>query len=56
MNAVTSIDDSWKVVDEWWRGAGQMIARMYFTLVLENGQRVTVFQDLANGGWYRQAG
>ena len=32
--AVASIDDRWKVVDEWWRGPGQQIARMYYSLVL----------------------
>ena len=27
---------------------------MYYTLELESGSRVTVFQDLSDGVWYRQ--
>lgn len=53
--AVASVDDRWKVVDEWWRGPGQQIARMYYSLVLENGQRATIFHDLSSEAWYRQS-
>ena len=50
---VTSIEDVWEIVDEWWRTAP--IARRYYRLVVEGGPRVTVFRDLLNGLWYRQA-
>jgi len=53
--AVTIVDDRWKVVDEWWRGENQQITRMYYSLVLENGQRTTAFHDFSGGAWYRQA-
>ena len=51
---VTSIEDVWEIVDEWWRTAP--IARRYYRLIVEGGPRVTVFRDLLNGLWYRQAG
>ena len=51
---VTSIEDVWEIVDEWWRTAP--VARRYYSLVVESGPRVTVFRDLLNGLWYRQAG
>jgi hypothetical protein len=53
--AVAVVDDRWKVVDEWWRGESQQIARMYYSLVLANGQRATVFHDFIGRAWYRQA-
>lgn len=53
--AVASVDDSWKVVDEWWRGPDQQIARMYYSIVLESGQRTTLFSDSARNAWFRQA-
>ena len=52
---VATVDDRWKVVDEWWRGPDQHIARMYYSLVLENGQRATIFHDFGSEAWYRQA-
>lgn len=53
--AVAAVDDGWKVIDEWWRGADQQIARMYYSVVLENGQRTTLFNDFARNAWFRQA-
>ncbi|NLT24691.1 MAG: hypothetical protein GXX82_16735 [Syntrophorhabdus sp.] len=41
----------WRVDDTWWQ---RPVARMYYTLELESGSRVTVFQDLSDGVWYRQ--
>ena len=54
MSAVASIEDRWRIDDEWWRE--KPISRMYFDCVLEEGQRVAVFQDLMEGKWYRQQG
>ena len=53
--AVATVADRWKVVDEWWRGPDQHIARMYYSLVLDNGQRATIFHDFGSQAWYRQA-
>ena len=52
---VISIEDFWKINDEWWRGEEQEIERVYFDLVLESSQRLTVFHDLVRDEWFRQA-
>ncbi len=52
---VVSIEDFWKINDEWWRGEEQEIERVYFDLVLQSSQRLTVFHDLVNDEWFRQA-
>jgi hypothetical protein len=52
---VAAVDDRWKVVDEWWRGPDQQIARMYYSLVLSSGQRLTIFHDFGSAAWFRQA-
>ncbi len=49
---VAAIDDVWEITDEWWRA--DPIARRYYRCVAEDGAIVTVFRDLAGGGWYRQ--
>jgi hypothetical protein len=48
---VSSIEDRWRIDDEWWR---KEISRMYFDVILEDGQRLTVFHDLIADGWYLQ--
>jgi len=48
---VREIVNVWRVDDAWWQ---KPVARMYYTLELEGGSRVTVFQDLPAGTWYRQ--
>ena len=48
---VKDVVNMWRIDEEWWR---KPISRLYFLLQLENGARVTVFNDLSNGGWYRQ--
>lgn len=49
---VVEILDRWRIDDEWWRPAP--ISRMYFRVVLEGGQVLTIFHDLIGGGWYLQ--
>ncbi len=51
---VASVEDRWRIDDEWWREGP--ISRMYFECILENGRLITVFQDLVTGVWYRQSG
>ena len=50
---IVRVEEQWRVDDEWWRA--RPISRMYFDCVLGDGRRVTVFQDLLTGRWYRQA-
>jgi hypothetical protein len=54
MHTVHSVDDRWKVNDEWWRGSEQEIERMYYSLLLGNGHRVVVYRDMKANHWYRQ--
>ncbi len=62
---VAEVLDRWRIDDEWWRapshageggdscrGAG--VSRMYFQVVLENQQLLTIFHDLVAGSWYAQ--
>ncbi len=49
---VVAIHDSWRIDDEWWR---EEVARRYFSLELEGGRRITVYQDLVKDAWYTQA-
>jgi hypothetical protein len=49
---VESVDDRWRIDDEWWRD--EALSRMYFTCVVDGGIRVTVFQDLGTKQWYGQ--
>lgn len=49
---VETVDDVWEITDEWW--SPNPVARRYFSVVLENGTRTTLFRDLADGGWYAQ--
>lgn len=47
--AVERILESWRIDDEWWRAP---ISRRYFTLVLEDGAHLTLYEELNAGGWY----
>ncbi len=48
---VKDVVNMWRIDEEWWR---RPISRLYYSLELENGARLTVFNDLTGGGWYRQ--
>jgi hypothetical protein len=48
---VAEVLDCWRIDDEWWR---EEISRRYYHLLLADGQRQTVFEDLVAGGWYAQ--
>ena len=49
---VTSVEDLWEIDEEWWRTSP--VARVYYTVALEDGRHMTIFRDLVNGGWYQQ--
>ena len=49
---VKDVVNMWRIDEEWWR---KPISRLYFSLELENGARITVFRDLLAGTWYRQS-
>ncbi len=52
MRNIASIQDRWRIDDEWWREAP--LSRMYYQLQLEGGRVVTVYQDLMGGAWWLQ--
>ena len=49
---VAAVQDRWRIDDEWWRK--QPIARLYFSLLLEDGRVVTIYRDLVTGRWSQQ--
>lgn len=51
-HAVTQIQDTWIIEDEWWR---QEINRQYYSLLLANGTLRTVFHDRIADTWHEQA-
>ena len=48
---VETVLDTWRIDDEWWREA---ISRAYFSLLIEGGGHLTVYQDLVETRWYAQ--
>jgi hypothetical protein len=50
--AVISIEDRWRIDDEWWRAAP--VSRLYYNVLLASGQRLVLYKDLVSGGWYEQ--
>lgn len=48
---VREIINIWRVDDTWWL---KPVARMYYSLEFESGSRMTIFQNLIDGTWYRQ--
>ena len=52
---VESVEDVWKINDEWWRGPDHCIERAYFDLLLQSGTRTTLFHDITRDTWHRQA-
>jgi hypothetical protein len=49
---IMAIEDRWRIDDEWWRR--EPVSRLYFTVCLASGQRLVLYKDLNDGGWYRQ--
>jgi hypothetical protein len=51
--AVSAIENTWRIDDEWWRS--EPVSRIYYTVLLAPGQRLVLFKDLRSNGWYQQA-
>jgi hypothetical protein len=49
---VMTIEDSWRIDDEWWRA--EPVSRIYYNLLLTSGRRMVLYKDLAKGDWYEQ--
>ena len=51
--AVSAIEDRWRIDDEWWRT--EPVSRLYFMVRLASGQRLVLYKDITTSGWYRQS-
>jgi hypothetical protein len=51
--AITAVEDKWRIDDEWWRS--EPVSRLYYAVLLTSGQRLVLYKDLTDGRWYRQA-
>ena len=49
---ITTIEDRWRIDDEWWRS--EPISRLYYAVMLASGQRLVLYHDLCKGEWYKQ--
>jgi hypothetical protein len=50
--AVISIEDRWRLDDEWWRA--EPVSRLYYSVLLTSGQRLVLYKDLITSNWYQQ--
>jgi hypothetical protein len=50
--AIISIEDRWRIDDEWWRA--EPVSRIYYNVLLASGQRVVLYKDLISNKWYEQ--
>jgi hypothetical protein len=50
--AIASIEDRWRLDDEWWRA--EPLSRMYYAVLFRSGQKLVIYKDLINQGWFKQ--
>lgn len=51
--AITAIEDRWRLDDEWWRA--QPVSRLYYSVRLASGHHMVLYKDLVTGVWNRQS-
>ena len=51
--AVEAVLETWRIDDEWWRE--RAVSRLYFSLLLEDGRTVTIYNCLASRQWAAQS-
>ena len=49
---IASIEDKWRIDDEWWRE--EAISRLYYAALLASGLKIVLYKDLVKNEWYRQ--
>lgn len=49
---IEKVLDTWRVDDEWWRNS---ISRNYYELLMEDGSRLIIFNDLSTDKWFSQS-
>ncbi len=50
---IETIDDCWRLDDEWWRP--EPVSRLYYAVRLVSGPKTIIYKDLTDGSWYRQS-
>jgi hypothetical protein len=50
---IVSIEDCWRIDDEWWRS--EPVSRVYYAVILVSGQRMMIAKNLIDNSWYRQS-
>ena len=50
--AITAVEDRWRIDDEWWRA--EAVSRLYYAVRLASGDRLVLYRDMVSGGWYEQ--
>jgi len=50
---IASIEDVWRIDDEWWRR--DPVSRLYYSVCLASGHRLVLYKDLIDSCWYRQS-
>ncbi len=50
---VKEVLETWRIDEEWWRK--RPVSRLYFNLLLEAGQTMTVYKNLISKRWAMQA-
>ncbi len=51
---VCTIQDRWRIDDEWWRD--RPISRTYYVVELESGDVLSIYHDQETGEWMEQRG
>ena len=49
---VSLVRRPWRIDQHWWRG--NPVKRLYYRVEPADGPPLTVYQDAAGGGWFRQ--
>ena len=49
---VAEVQDTWRIDDEWWRE--RPVSRVYWQVALQDGQVLTLYDDLLARVWFRQ--
>ena len=49
---VARVQDCWRLDDEWWRETP--VSRLYYVLLLDDGELLVVYHDLTADTWYGQ--
>ena len=50
---IITIEDRWRIDDEWWRS--EPVSRLYYAVILASGQRLVLSKNLIDNCWYRQS-